>query len=179
MPVGVVQDFNSWSCPSSWGVMCLLGLDKEMGREARKNGCKSPGLRRRRKRGPCSLIQCCRSPPWGCSEECWAAGCEVKLVLEITGLPACLRSCLSTAGWWQGLLGQGWDRGDGVGPESVHTGFQGVEGVHEVGSGITMERKDKHSHKHLCSPWSHKHALLHPEAVDSSAGGMWWAARAG
>lgn len=38
-----------------------------------------------------------------------------------------------------------------MGPESVHIGFQGVEGIHEVGSGITVGRKDKHSHKQLCS----------------------------
>lgn len=67
-------------------------------------------------------------------------------------LPTCLWSCLSTAGWWQGLLGQGWDRGDGVRPESVLMGLQGVEGVHGVGSGITVGRKDRHSHMHLCSP---------------------------
>lgn len=55
------------------------------------------------------------------------------------------------AGWWQGLLGQGWDGGGGAGPESVPIGFQGAEGAHEVGSGISLGRKDKHSHKQLCS----------------------------
>lgn len=55
------------------------------------------------------------------------------------------------AGWWQGLLGHGWGGGGGAEPESVHVGFQGVEGVHEEGSGITVGRKDKHSHRQLCS----------------------------
>lgn len=40
MPVGVVQDFNSWSCPSSWGVMCLLGMGKHIGGEAKKMAVK-------------------------------------------------------------------------------------------------------------------------------------------
>lgn len=55
-------------------------------------------------------------------------------MLEITACGARLLVELSTAGWWQGLLGQGWDRGAGAGPESVRIGFQGVEGVREVGS---------------------------------------------
>lgn len=77
--------------PALGSLTCLLGPGKHFGGEAETNGCESPGLPWRRKRGPCSLIQCCSSPPWGCGEECWAAGCEVKLALEITGaarLPA-------------------------------------------------------------------------------------------
>lgn len=66
-----------------------------------------------------------------------------------------------------GLLGQGWHRGAGARQESVHIGFQGVEGVHEVGS-----------------PWGERTNTAisreeHPEAVDSTVSGLWWAARAG
>lgn len=66
--------------------------------------------------------------------------------------------------------GQGWDRGAGAGPESVHIGFQGVEGVHEVGSGITVGRKIKHSHKHLCSPG--RSTLRHWTALQVGCGGQ-------
>lgn len=29
--VGVTQNFNSWSCPNSWGIICLLGPGKNIG----------------------------------------------------------------------------------------------------------------------------------------------------